>query len=73
MSCVLGMGGARSYFGSIFTQVLMGCCAAVDKRLDEWVSQDRLVQLNGCTQMDVLTPRMASLPILPQCVAFSLD
>ncbi|CAL5225358.1 g8161 [Coccomyxa viridis] len=37
-----------------------------DKRLDEWVSQDRLVQLNGCTQMDVLTPRMASLPILPQ-------
>ena len=44
-------------------------CVAVDKRLDEWVSQDRLVQLNGCTQMDVLTPRMASLPILPQCAA----
>ncbi len=26
------------------------------------------MQLNGCTQMDVLTPRMASLPILPQYV-----
>ena len=31
------------------------------------------MQLNGCTQMDVLTPRMASLPILPQCVATSCN